>query len=227
MKFLNFIVEGTTEESFVNEVLVKHFASINIFVSVRKIRTGWNKSSNKPAKGGLLNYLQLRNDVLRWIQSDRNNPESWFTTMLDLYGFPKDEDSPYTSEIQSMTDPYQRIVSLEMAFAQDIHHPRFIPYIQLHEFEAFLFIDPDRLITMYPDTQDSINRLKKELGNRNPEEINESPHTAPSKRIRRFLPDYEGQKAQVGPLIAGDIGIKTLRAHCPHFNDWIFQLENI
>jgi len=227
MKYLNIIVEGSSEETFVNDVLVKHFASLNIFVSTRKIKTGWDRANNKPAKGGLLKYIKFRNDVLRWIQSDRNKPQYWYTSMLDLYAFPKDELSPYTNAIQSFNDSYQKVTALEAAIYQDINHPQFIPYIQLHEFEAFLLVDPDRLITMYPNNQTGINRLKRDIGSSRPEEINESPLTAPSKRIVQYLPDYEGQKAQVGPLVAEDIGLTVLRDNCPHFNDWIIKLENI
>jgi hypothetical protein len=104
---------------------------------------------------------------------------------------------------------------------------RFIPYIQLHEFEAFLLVDPDKLITMYPDKQSAINRLKIDIGNMEPEKINDSQHTAPSKRIIKHLPNYEGQKAQVGPLVAEDIGLGRLRKECPHFNEWIDMLEKI
>jgi hypothetical protein len=74
VKYINIIVEGNSEEAFVNDVLVKHFASLNIFVSSRKIKTGWDKLNNKPAKGGLLKYIKFRNDVLRWIKADRNQP---------------------------------------------------------------------------------------------------------------------------------------------------------
>lgn len=227
MKYLNIIVEGSSEEVFVNDVLVKHFASLNIFVSSRKIKTGWDRENNKPAKGGLSKYIKFRNDILRWIQADRNNPKYWYTSMLDLYAFPKDELSPYSKTNQSITDPYQKVTTLEAAIAQDIDHSQFIPYIQLHEFETFLLVDPDRLITMYPNNQIAINRLKKNIGSMRPEEINESPQTAPSKRIIQYLPDYEGQKAQVGPLVAEDIGLAMLRNKCPHFNDWITKLENI
>lgn len=80
---------------------------------------------------------------------------------------------------------------------------------------------------MYPDSQNGINKLKKELGGINPEEINESPQTAPSKRIIKYLPDYAGQKAQVGPLVAEDIGMAALRNSCPHFHEWITKLEEI
>lgn len=227
MKYVNIIVEGNTEEAFVNDVLVKYFAPLNIFISARKIRTGWDKLNNKPKKGGLLKYSLFRNDVLRWIESDRNQPQFWYSSMLDLYAFPIDDMSPYKENIQSISDPYKRISRLEAAIAHDINHPKFIPYVQLHEFESLLLVNPDKLITMYPNEQTGINRLKKEIENKRPEEINESIQTAPSKRIIKYLPDYEGQKAQVGPLVAEEIGLTALRLNCPHFNDWITKLENI
>lgn len=227
MKNLHIIVEGSSEETFVNDVLVKHFAALNIFVSARKIKTGWDRINNKPAKGGLLKYIKFRNDVLRWIQSDNGRANTFYTSFIDLYAFPKDAESPYTAQIQSIVDPYQKIAALETAIGQNISHRNFIPYVQLHEFEALLLVEPDRLLTMYPDGQTGITRLKRDIGNTNPEEINESPQTAPSKRIIQYLPNYEGQKAQVGPLVAEDIGLNLLRQKCPHFNEWINKLENI
>jgi hypothetical protein len=206
---------------------VKHFAAMNIFVSARKIKTGWDRINNKPAKGGLLKYIKFRNDVLRWIQSDNGRANTFYTSFIDLYAFPRDAESPYTAQIQSIVDPYQRIAALENAIGQNINHPNFIPYVQLHEFEALLLVEPDRLLTMYPDGQTGITRLKRDIGNTNPEEINESPQTAPSKRIINHLPNYQGQKAQVGPLVAEDIGLNLLRQKCPHFNEWINKLENI
>jgi len=227
MKNLQIVVEGSSEETFVNDVMVRHFAPFNIFVSARKIRTGWDRMNSKPAKGGLLKYIKFRNDVLRWIESDKGRANTIYTSFIDLYAFPKDAQSPYTTQIQNITDPYQRIAALEVAIAQDINHPNFIPYVQLHEFEALLLVDPDKLITMFPDEQTGINRLKKNIANLKPEEINESQQSAPSKRIIQYLPNYESQKAQVGPLVAEDIGLTMLRNHCPHFNDWITRLENI
>ncbi len=206
---------------------MKHFAALKIFISTRKIKTGWDSVNNKPAKGGLLNYVKFRNDVLRWIASDRGRANTFYTSFIDLYAFPKDSESPYSARIQGIINPYQKITALEAAIGQDINHPTFIPYVQLHEFEALLLVEPDRLLTMYPDEQSGITRLKRDIGQTNPEEINESPKTAPSKRIIQYLPNYEGQKAQVGPLIAEDIGLNLLRQKCRHFNEWISKLENI
>jgi hypothetical protein len=202
-------VEGSSEENFVNDVLVKHFAALNIFVSTRKIKTGWERNSSKPAKGGLLKYIKFRNDVLRWIQSDKGRLNTFYSSFIDIYAFPKDADSPYKKQIQIIKDPYQKIAALETAIGLNINYPNFIPYVQLHEFEALLLVNPDRLLTMYPDEISGVTRLKRDIGQTNPEEINESPITAPSKRIIHFLPNYEGQKAQVGPLVAEDIGLNV------------------
>jgi hypothetical protein len=116
MKFINIVVEGSSEETFVNDVLVGHFAQMNKFVSARKIETGWDKLNKKPAKGGfgrIPKYSKFRNDIINWIQSDRGKANTWYTTFVDLYAFPKDSESPYTIQIQNLTDYYQKISSLE------------------------------------------------------------------------------------------------------------------
>lgn len=224
---INIIVEGSSEETFVNDVLAPHFSKINKFISARKIKTGWDKSNNKPAKGGLLKYIKFKNDVLRWIESDRNRPDTYYTSFIDLYAFPIDSESPYITAIRAITDKYQKIAALEAAISNDINHMKFIPYVQLHEFEAFLLVDPDKLLVMYPGNNSAIRKLKLDISNISPEEVNDSPLTAPSKRIIKYLPDYKGQKAQVGPLVADDIGLNELRNKCPHFNEWITKLENL
>ena len=56
-----------------------------------------------------------------------------------------------------------------------------------------------------------------------PEDINDSPHTAPSKRILAAMPGY--QKTFHGPLIACDIGLDAMRAACPHFDHWLKVIE--
>jgi hypothetical protein len=109
MKNLQIVVEGSSEEAFVNDVLVKHFAALNIFISARKIKTGWNRLNNKPAKGGLLKYSMFKKDVLRWIEADNGRADTFYTSFIDLYAFPTDSGSPYTREIQDITNPYVKI----------------------------------------------------------------------------------------------------------------------
>lgn len=227
MKIVNIVVEGSAEETFVNDVIKENLSPLGIYVSARRITTGWDKINNKKSKGGITNFAKFQNEITRWITSDRGRQDTIYTTFVDLYAFPKDKRSPYTSQIRDIKNLYQKIEVLQAAIAQKINHPQFIPYIQLHEFESLILVEPDRLLGMYPDTQREIRKLKEEIGDRNPEEINESYHTAPSKRIIKYFPDYEGQKAQVGPLVAEEIGMTQLRNKCPHFNEWITKLEAI
>ncbi len=227
MKYVNIVVEGDTEETFVSDVMIPYFAPLNIYLSARKITTGWDKINNKKAKGGIQNFIKFRNEVLNWIESDRGRADTFYTSFVDLYAFPKDKFSPYTPQIQNLTDPYQKIQALEAAIAQEIGDPKFIPYVQLHEFETFILADPNRLIVMYPDGHRGIKGLKADIGDSSPEEVNETFETAPSKRIIKFFPAYEAEKSQVGPMVAEDIGMAKLRAKCPHFDEWLTKLETI
>ncbi len=52
-----------------------------------------------------------------------------------------------------------------------------------------------------------------------PEEINDNPETAPSKRISDHFPRYN--KVFYGRLIAQNIDIQTIRSECPHFDEWV------
>jgi len=88
---------------------------------------------------------------------------------------------------------------LEEAFAEDIADRRFVPYIQLHEFEAYLFSDPTWFKYFYDHHEDRISALKAIAdGYATPELIDDGKHSAPSKRIIAVLPDYEDAKAAVG-----------------------------
>ncbi|HJK29570.1 MAG TPA: DUF4276 family protein, partial [Methanocorpusculum sp.] len=58
-----------------------------------------------------------------------------------------------------------------------------------------------------------------------PEEINTSPETAPSKRLKKLYPHYS--KTVEGMAIAERIGLAKMRKCCPHFNAWITELEQV
>jgi hypothetical protein len=56
-----------------------------------------------------------------------------------------------------------------------------------------------------------------------PEEINERPKFAPSKRIADLFPGYK--KTLHGPTTAARIGLDQIRKECPHFHNWMNKLE--
>ncbi|ETR68333.1 MAG: hypothetical protein OMM_10637 [Candidatus Magnetoglobus multicellularis str. Araruama] len=134
---LNIIVEGHTEERFVKEVLSVHLALFQVYAVARKVET--SRHGKKLFKGGMTTYAKLKNDFHRWMKHDNSNNVR-FTSMFDLYGLPKDFPDFQTSV--KMNDPYQKVETLENSFAKDIQDSRFIPYIQLHEYEALLLCKP-------------------------------------------------------------------------------------
>ncbi len=124
--------------------------------------------------------------------------------------------------------PFARVAALEEALGKDINHPRFVPYIQLHEFEALLLSDPSKFDWEFIEHGAAIRRLAEMCAAyTTPELIDDDPHHAPSKRIIKEIPEYEARKASAGPLIAAKIGLAVLRKKCPHFNDWLERIESL
>jgi hypothetical protein len=143
--------------------------------------------------------------------------------MFDFYALP--DDFPGYEEAGSIKEPYAHVNSLEKSFANAINDSRFIPYIQLHEFEALVFCGIDHLVKIYPKCKKSCEQLTTVLQKSgNPELIDNGPTTAPSKRIIKAIEGekkYRYNKPTTGKSVTKEIGIDVLRANCPHFNEWI------
>lgn len=216
--------EGKTERLFVNNFLSKHLVDRNIITEAREVLTSKDNRSNYEFRGGLKNYAKAKNDIQKWMKQDKNK-NCWFSTMFDLYALPV--DFPGYKEIKNM-DPYDRVAFLEKEFKKDINDSRFIPYIQLHEFETLILSDPEKLKDEYLDNQEEIQNLIELVQQKkysNPELINDGRETAPSKRILKEIPEYN--KASAGVATVSVIGMQTLRKKCRHFNEWVSRLESL
>ncbi len=145
--------------------------------------------------------------------------------MIDLYAIAA--RFPRRSEAEALRhDPVRRVEFLEQAFADDIKDPRFIPYIQLHEFEAILFSEPLGFACFYEHADKQAAALQSIADQyASPELIDDGPSTSPSKRIIAQFPGYS--KPAAGPKIADLIGLDTIRSKCPHFHAWLSRLENL
>jgi hypothetical protein len=221
---LNIIVEGQTEEAFVNQVLAPSVGALGISAVARCVETSRRRMTIY--RGGLVRYEKLKGDLTRWMRQDRH-PDAWFTTMIDLYGLERLQDEfPGLVDGRRQSDPYLRIAVLERAFAADVGHPRFIPYLQLHEFEALILADPQKLDWEFIDRDRPIENLVA-LASRfeSPELIDDGLETSPSRRIIAEIPEYGARKASAGPLVTGKIGLPVLRQRCPHFAEWLGRLE--
>jgi hypothetical protein len=138
-------------------------------------------------------------------------------------------DFPGLGEAEPLRhQPVDRVRFLETAFGDDLVDTRFIPYIQLHEFEAYLFSDPTWFAYFYDHHDAAIAALKaiaEQSGS--PELIDDGPDSAPSKRNVAHLSDYADARSAIGPQVAELIGLAAIRGKCPHIHAWISHLEGL
>lgn len=209
MKRVYIVVEGPTEQEFVNSVISPYLQNFGILsispILIRTSRTG---------RGGMVNYLHLFNTIKPLLQSDKN--DYIVTTFIDFFRIP--HNMPKYDESMEKTGKIEKVESLENAINEDINDRRFFSYIQLHEFEALLFSNNKGFEYYFSD------KLSKETESiissyDNPEDINTSPESAPSKRLLAIKPDYN--KVLEGNLIALEIGIKSILEKCTRFAIWI------
>lgn len=210
---VNVFVEGQTEETFVRELLYEHFQRQNIYLNPILVRT------SPTAKGGVVSYEKIKPQLNRQCLKDNS---AFVTTMFDLYALPK--DFPGKNSVPNTNDPFKQAEYLEEQMGVDIGHKNFIPNLLVHEFEGLLYSNPQAFLGWFD--QSIVNQLQSERDSfPSPEHINESPITAPSKRIIRCCPKYE--KPLHGSLIAMDIGLDVIRQQCQHFNKWLTHLEKL
>ncbi len=218
---LNLVVEGQTEEAFVNTLLRDDLASRDIQVAVHCITT--SRGAGRIHRGGFVRYSHLRNDLKIWSRQDQS-AAGRFSTMVDLYRLPS--DFPGYRESRLERDPIRRAKHLEEAFAIDIADRRFIPYIQVHEFEALLFSKPDVFSAAFPGQDDRVAELGRIRGAFDgPEFIDDGPETSPAKRIKAIFSDYE--KVIAGVQIAHRIGLDAMQQECAHFGAWLETLRSL
>ena len=210
--------EGQSERKFADDVLRPHLAAFSIDVKTRVVLT--NRKLGK--RGGILDFEKIHGDLHRLMRED-SHPEARFTTMVDLYALPP--EFPGWEAARQMRVPQERVAALEAAFQAHLDDSRFLPYIQLHEFEALLYCDLSQLQQRIADSERAFAALAQEVRGMAPEEINEGATTAPSKRIINHVPIYDRLKVRVGAPAAVAIGLPALRAKCPHFSAWVSRLE--
>lgn len=147
--------------------------------------------------------------------------------MLDLYGLPNDFPGKDQNTLNKHA-PESYVTALENAWNTDIGDSHFISHLQLYEYETMLLADPNAFSIAFENCEERIQLLGTIAESKLIiEHINDGKDTAPSKRIIQVFPEYEGRKTSAGPDIAEYIGIEAIREKCPHFSDWLTQLERI
>lgn len=218
------IVEGETEQTFVRDQLAGYLALHG--TSIWAVLPGRNRK-----RGGVKKWEVARQDVVRTLKEGR-----YCTTMMDFYAMP--DDWPGRVDAKSLTWD-KRALHVEARLLEDIteamgqkFNPQFfIPYVQLHEFEALAFADVCVLTSvMAPLSHSSPQRLETQFARilseaGEPEAIDDGKETCPSRRIAGVIKAYK--KRVHGPIVTRRIGLETLRDRCAHFASWLRRLENI
>ncbi|MGH7135019.1 MAG: DUF4276 family protein, partial [Pirellulales bacterium] len=212
MARLYLFAEGPTEQRFGATVLVPHLANYGVYLQ-KPVLIAHARKKGKIHRGGGRKYLPMKNDILRFMAQEKA-PDVYFTTMIDLYGI--HAGFPGLADAEKLRrSPIKRVEYLENAFATDIGDLRFIAHIQLHEFESLLFAEPAKFELFFPDDEKPIAALQAVAdAHASPEEIDDGPTTAPSKRIIAQIPAYEGAKAAAAPQLAAAIGLDVIRGKC-------------
>ena len=223
MTRLYLFAEGQTEQTFANIVLAPHLANHGVYLQPA-VLIAHARKRGRVHRGGGRNYQVMKKDICNFLKQEKS-VDVYFTTMLDLYALAP--EFPNLTESEKLRHlPIERVAFLEVAFAADVADRRFIPYLQLHEYEAYLFSEPKWFAFYYETHEKQIAELIAICDQyESPEFINDGPHTAPSKRIIELFPDYDDAKPAQGSGIAELIGLNAIRQKCHHFSEWVSRLE--
>lgn len=204
------VCEGPTEARFIQQCLVPYLAPAGVYVygSVIQAPSGRHK-------GGRVTIERLARHL-----SHEYHAFDRLTTLVDFYGF-QDRGG------RSRADTESAILEKTRALTTSFDERRVLPYVQMHEFEGLLFTDPTAFEWVQDGWNDDIHRALTNVARmfENPELINDSPETAPSKRLLQIFAKGTYSKTEHGPLVAETIGIEAIRRKCPAFSEWVAKLQ--
>lgn len=218
MKRIIIICEGETEREFCATILQRYFISKDIIIQSPLI---------KKTMGGIVNWNELLKQINHHLKSDLS---VYVTTLLDYYGLHSKHGFPNWSDAENCPNKSERMDILEQSMKNSLDDSvafRFIPYVQLHEFEGLLFNDINVFYNQIPEEEligeDELTQTFKEYDN--PEMINNNFETCPSRRLNRIIAGYN--KIVYGNILAEVIGLERIRNKSPRFNEWIRKIEEI
>lgn len=216
MRVVNMLVEGPTEYQFVGQVLKPYLMGFEVFVVptiVKTRHTEWGTWE----KGGAPPYPMFKKRLAELLR----NRTRTTTMMFDLYGLP--EDFP-NRDVSAGSALRTAAVDIQDGIHDDLGRPaNFIPFVVRHEFEAFVFASDDELpfiIGASANQRSSFERVCRQFAC--PEDIDDSPVSAPSKRLVEIFPDYN--KVVHGVAAVKGIGLEAIMERCPHLRDRVQRI---
>lgn len=213
------LVEGKTEQLFIRNILGPYLAEREIYMTPIVV--------SKPGqKGGDIKFSRIKNDIELHLKQRSN---TFLTLFVDYYGMKSDWPGHVESKQHPTPSGKARIINrrtkdrVNSLFANQNSDKRFIPYVAMYEFEAMLFSDPRILAEQLRIPQSRIEPVLEECNE--PENIDDSPQTAPSKRLEHLSSRFK--KTTTGIAVLNATGLAKTRARCPIFNKWLTDIESL
>lgn len=211
------LVEGPTESAFIQRVLAPYLYSRNVLLCPIIL-------SKSGQKGGDVKFARASKDIVTHL---KQRQDTKLTLMVDYYGIQGDWPGYHEARKEKR---HERKVELMRQATSDavakllpgVVAGRFMPYFSMHEIEALYFSAPEVLAGKLGVKEAAIQAILCECGE--PEKINDSTETAPSKRLAKLNDRFK--KTVTGIDIAQTIGIDRMRQACPIFHAWVSELES-
>ena len=213
------IVEGQTEAIFIKDLITPYLAQKGIFLTPIVV--------SKPGqKGGDIRFARVKRDLELHL---KQRHDTYVTLFVNYYGIRN--DWPGIDEARKKKVPARiaaivnksTMEAVQALFGETDPDRRFIPFVAVHEFETLLFSDAGILAAELGVKRAKVDAILNECGE--PEKINNSNETAPSKRLEDLNDRFK--KTSTGIAIARAIGLSKMRAACPLFDEWMTKLESL
>ena len=117
---------------------------------------------------------------------------------------------------------WDTVRSKEAAIECDIGMPNLIMNFELHEFEAYLYCNPDAYEEYGRNAPKRVRDIVEKAGG--PELINTDVNRLPSKRMNEVIKGYTGAKRYYTNLLLDRITLDQMRHQCPHLNEWLERI---
>lgn len=226
MALIAIVAEGPSEQQFITNNLAPYLQQAsggNLFAQAIVVKTSV-AANGKARFGGGGWYSGARTGYDSLIRMLLEQPQ-WqgVSTMIDYYGFPQD----FIRKAGLVNPRCEDIEEKLLEYYRNREQPgKWLPFVVKHEFESLVIAAAlHGKSTVFSNAEIHQMTLWKDAAGE-VEEINDSPQTAPSKRIiqlkesspvpYRKLPDTKE--------VFDHTRIEAVMDECPHFAGWVENL---
>lgn len=211
MQNIFLIVEGQSEEkyksSFASYLKETHYFQVTVMPSKKNLTARMNK-------GGRVNFDVCVQNVKRFIRMASHCDK--VVLIYDYYGLDASFIEGYSGG--GMQNEMRDFIANKLE--REINNPKFSFFLQMHEFEAFLFSNVQAIVQHFNSIEllDEVGNMVESFESQ-PELINTD--RPPSHRLIEWFPEYKYGKTTDGVVIASKIGVDAIRKKCASFNEFV------